>query len=116
VAAVVGTVVDSTGRVVAGVALGVGFVVVGFVGVVRLVAGRAVEEVTLADSSRAAEVARRGSASATNTGLADGVGVGTGVGLGFLSSALSAGSSPGSGSTALDGTGPPTRLTQIRPP
>src|SRR4051794_35979904 len=112
VAGVVGTVVDSTGRVVAGVALGVGFVVVGFVGVV----GLAAEGVTFADSRRPAEVARCGSASATNTGLADGAGVGTGVGLGFLSSASPAGSSPGSGSTALDGTGPPTRLTKIRPP
>jgi hypothetical protein len=109
-----GVVVDSVGLLVDG--FGVGF----FVGL-GFAAGR---EVTFVDSSRGsgargAVAFRRGSDSVTKSALVRsvGAGVGTGVGAGWGGAFGSfAGSSPGSGSTALDRTGPPARLTLIKPP
>jgi hypothetical protein len=113
-----GVVIDSVGLLV--VTTGAG--VVGFL--VGLVFGTGLV-VTRVDSIRGAVVrgalVRRGSASATNNAVGAWLGVGAGVGLG-LAGALSSpslslcGSSPGNGSTALDRTGPPARLTLIRPP
>jgi hypothetical protein len=103
-----GVVVDSTGWLV--VALGVGV----FVGVALAVGFL----VTVVDSTRDDEVCRvavrRGSASVTNNDLTDGLGLGLGGTGGLLS--FGSRSRPGSGRTALDRTGPPARLTAIRPP
>ncbi|NMO50298.1 hypothetical protein HH310_03705 [Actinoplanes sp. TBRC 11911] len=114
-----GVLVDSVGRVVLGFGDGV------FDGLLlALGAGR---EVILVDSSRGASargtggfVPRRGRPSVTSSALVwlVGVGVGTGVGSGCGGCFGSFGGSarPGSGSTALERTGPPARLTLIRPP
>jgi hypothetical protein len=104
-----GVVVDSTGWLV--VALGVGFLVG--------VAFAAGFFVAVVDSTRVdvRRVVRRGSASVTNTDLTDGLALGRGVGRGGAGgTGFGSRSSPGSGSTALDRTGPPARLTAIRPP
>ena len=110
-----GVVVDSVGLVV--VMVGVG--IVGFLSVLGLTAG--VVMAIRADSSRGARspgaVVRRGRASAMNNAVGVWLGAGAGVGLGCepgLSSSV-LGASPGSGSTALDRTGPPARLTLIKP-
>jgi hypothetical protein len=106
-------VVDSTGLVV--VALGVGV----FDG---LAFTPAFFDGALVDSSRGevrvTAAVRRGSASVTNSAVGVWLGVGAGVGLarGGALSSFSAGSRPGSGRTALERTGPPARLTLIRPP
>jgi hypothetical protein len=108
-------VADSTGLVVVVTGLGV---VLG----VRVTVGRA--GLTVADSSRGAEVrgvaARRGWATVAGWAVGWWLGLGTGAGLGGAGALVgvfsSAGSSPGNGSTALDRTGPPARLTVISPP
>ncbi len=107
----VGAVVDSTGWLV---------VVLGFGVLAGVDAGFGA---TFVDSIRGAEVrlagvVRRGSASDTNNDFDDWLGRGDGSGLGRagVRLSLSSVSKPGSGSTALELTGPPARLTLIRPP
>jgi hypothetical protein len=113
-----GVVVDSVGRVVVGVGVFDGLL---------LAFGVAREGATFVDSSRGATargfggaVVRRGRASVTRSAFVRvvGVGVGTGVGAGCGGCLGSFGGSarPGSGRTALERTGPPARLTLIRPP
>jgi hypothetical protein len=101
----VGVVVDSTGWVV--VAVGVGDLVG-----VAFVLGFLVTVVdSIRDDAACLVAVRRGRASVTNNDFTgDGLGRGDGV-LDFGSR-----SRPGSGRTALDRTGPPARLTAIRPP
>jgi hypothetical protein len=113
-----GVVVDSVGRVVVTFGVGVAEALLVALGVGR--------EVIFVDSSRGAiargggAVVRRGKASVTKSAFVwvVGVGVGTGVGGGGGAGFGSLGGSarPGSGSTALERTGPPARLTLIRPP
>jgi hypothetical protein len=108
-------VADSTGWVVE--TLGLGF----FEGV-----GLGVTDFdgTRVDSSRAAgatvavAVRRGGSASVTSNDLGEWLALGPGIGLGRAGglSSLSSLSRPGRGRTALERTGPPARLTLIRPP
>jgi hypothetical protein len=112
---VAGMVVDSSGWVVETLGLGV-FEVAG------LVAGDF--DGTRVDSSRAAGargtalVRRGGNASVTKSDFGERLALGSGIALGRaggLSSSFSL-SRPGRGRTALERTGPPARLTLIRPP
>ncbi len=110
-------VVDSTGLLV--VAVGVGLrLAVGFFVAVGLAAGAEVIRVDSRRGTRSRGAVCRGSASVTNSAVGVWLGVGAGVGLGRPGALASAagGSSPGSGSTALERTGPPARLTLMRPP
>jgi hypothetical protein len=104
----VGVVVDSTGWVVVAVGFGV-------LAGVALVVGFLVTVVdSIRDDAACLVAVRRGSASVTNNDFTDGVGDGLGRGDGLLG--FGSRSRPGSGRTALDRTGPPARLTAIRPP
>jgi hypothetical protein len=111
-----GVVVDSTGLVVEVRGSGV-FEVAGLAGTGFAFGGTRVDS-SRADEPRVMGAVRRGSASVTNSAVGAWLGVGAGVGLGRtggLSSAAGS-SSPGRGSTALERTGPPARLTLISPP
>jgi hypothetical protein len=114
-----GVVVDSVGRVVVGFGAGVFEVLLLAFGVGR--------ELVLVDSSRGAvtlgalgAVVCRGRASVTKSAFVRlvGVGVGTGAGTGCTGcfGVFGGSARPGSGRTALERTGPPARLTLIRPP